>query len=76
MPYPFPQFSFMSYIVRLLQFLGLMEENSKSHKRQNTIKDMTMKNKKGKSNDNQLSHDGVKGNILISFRITWILKVA
>ena len=72
MPYPFPQFSFMSNIVRLFQFLGLMEENPRSNKRQNTINDMTMKNKNRKSNDNQLSHDGVKGNIVISFKITCI----
>ena len=70
MPYPFPQFFFMSYFVRLLSYLGLMETNSRSQKRQNTIENMTMKNKTRKSNENQLSHDGVKGNILITSRIT------
>ena len=65
----------MSYIVRLFQFLGLMEQtNCRSQKRQTTIEDMTMKNKTRKSNDNQLSHDGVKGNIFISFRIACKVK--
>ena len=55
-------------LVRLFQFLGLMEQtNCRSQKRQSSI-ESTMKNKTRKANDNQLCHDG-KGNIFISFRI-------
>jgi hypothetical protein len=61
----------MSYIVRLFQFLGLMEQtNCRSQKRQSTIEG-TMKNKTKKGNANQLCHDG-KGNIFISFRIEYV----
>ena len=66
--HPFPQFFSMS-LVKLFQFLGLMEQtDGRSQKRQSTIENTTMRNKTRKANENQLSNDG-KGNIFISFRI-------
>ena len=50
-------------LVRLFQFLGLMEQtNCRSQKRQSSI-ESTMKNKTKKTNENQFSYDG-KGNYL------------
>jgi hypothetical protein len=59
--HPFPH-SFSMSLVRLFQFLGLMEQtNCRSQKRQSSI-ESTMKNKTRKANGIQLSQDG-KGNI-------------
>ena len=60
----------MSYIVKLFQFMGLMEQtNCRTQKRQTTVENTTMKKtRKSNGNGNQLSQDG-KGNICISSRI-------